>query len=154
MMTTNETGRRTPEDIAAGVARVPITLDDIREIHDRTTWPAIQELKRQRDELIREALAHGDLTHAEVVASGMVSDGHLFRIRKGQTSGATRTEPYSTGARVSGLRAERVRLQGELERLGGDLNIPLEALGARTQALADRLATVEAELNLAEHPDQ
>jgi hypothetical protein len=147
MMTTNETGRQTPEDIAAGVARVPITLDDIREIHDRTTWPAIQGLKAQRDDLIREALAHGDVSQAEIVNAGILSDGHIYRLRKGQTSGAARVDGPSTGVRLSGLRAERTRLLGDLERIGGDLNVPLEALHARTRALADRLASVEVQLD-------
>lgn len=151
-MSTSETGRLTPEDIAAGVQREPITLDDIREIHDRTTWPAIQELKRQRDDLIRQALAVGDLTQADIVASGIVSDGHVYRIRKGQTSGATR-DAVTDDVRRATLNAERTRLLGDLERLGGDLAVPLDALHARTRALGARLERVEAELDQLE-PEQ
>jgi len=148
-MTTNETGRGAPEHIGDGVYRVPVTLDDIRAIHDRTTWPAIQELKRRRDELIREALAHGDLTQAEIVNAGILSDGHIYRLRKGQTSGATRTDaPEQTElGQIMALRAERTRLVGELERLGGDLGIPLDALQVRSRALGQRLSVVEAELH-------
>ena len=146
-MTTDETGTDTP------VQRVPVTLDDIREIHDRTTWPAIQALKAQRDGLIREALAHGDIRMADIVADGMLSEGHLYRLQKGQTSGAQRpTEGPSRTERLAQLRAERTRLLGDLERVGGDLGVPLDALQARTRALGDRLERVEAELDQLEDP--
>jgi len=148
-MTTDETGT----DTGTPVQRVPITLDDIREIHDRTTWDAIQALKRQRDDLIREALAHGDLTKADIVRAGILSEGHLYRLQKGQTSGATKaTEAPTVAARLAALNAERTRLMGDLERLGSDLAVPLDALHARTRALGARLERVEAELDELEDP--
>jgi DNA-directed RNA polymerase specialized sigma subunit len=89
MMTNSETGRA--PDVQS------ITLDAIKELHDQTTWPAVKRTKAQRDQLIREALAAGTFTARQIAEALGISEQHVGRIEKGQTSGAA---PYRGNART------------------------------------------------------
>lgn len=138
-MTTDATGT------SAGTRREPIALDEIKSLHDRTTWPAVQELKRRRDDLIREALAQGDLTARQIAEGIDVSEQHIGRIRSHQTSGARPTPP-TPERQAAELRQTVASITAALEELGEDLSIPLPALRRRTSALQARLDDVNAQL--------
>lgn len=77
-------------DTTSNTERAAALLERIRAIHEQTTWDAIRKLKRQRDELIREALGLGVLTPRQLAEGLNMSEQHLGRIEKGETSGAQR----------------------------------------------------------------
>lgn len=141
-MTTSETGP------GAVVQREPITLDEIKSLHDRTTWPAIQAVKARRDALIRTAIVRGDLTMREIAEALPMSEQHVGRIERGQTSGA-RPAPEVTpdpAIRAAELRQTAASLTQALEELGADLTIPVLALRKRAEALQARLDETTAQL--------
>ena len=84
-MTDSETGQRAEDQ------RDAVTLDAIRELHDRTTWPAVQAVKAERDQMIRDALAAGTFTARQIAERLGISEQHVGRLARGQTSGAA---PY------------------------------------------------------------
>lgn len=129
----------------AGTRREPIALDEIKRLHDQTTWPAIQEVKRRRDDLIRAALAHGDLTARQIAEALPVSDQHVGRIRAHQTSGA-RAYLATPERQAAELRQTAANITASLEELGEDLSIPIPALRKRAAALQARLEEINAQL--------
>jgi predicted transcriptional regulator len=92
MTMTSETGA------SAEVQREPITLDEIKAKHDATTWPAVQAVKAERDDMIRTVLAAKTYTARQIAEALGISEQHVGRIERGETSGAAKYRNRPTDA--------------------------------------------------------